>query len=1553
MLSNARERSEYSNCSSCGCKADFGFLLPAWLYRSAQDEWFSQRPVLFPRQVSIDSDSHFRKPAGLGREDVSSINRCFNMLKRRCLGGVPPDFVPENFTIANVKKGWNPPSKTGSKSVPTFENLLGNDSVVEIDRTSNRKLVQNRKWDNQKEQAESIPVLAEIHYLPPFSKAPAESKAKKSKAASKKQPPISYEESVCPSPNLCLELVQQRLRNGYYRQKNGLIDDLQEAYVTSVLLVLSKQTSHKFGPNLSIKKLARFLNKNVTTKNPFSKKGKKKSECDDAAKKGPEQSKEQEIWTDKIQQVRSLYAMALVSVSETPYVESIFGTTSKKGAAARAPGEPSEQQQRFKATRQKLDLLLAALSRDPCLNRDKALRGATVFGSQEGNVFPSISLKIVSSSSLTVDKGELQPIVFSPQEYANQEDLVRYFFGKPGRMEACGRCQVYRRSMLVCRVQRGHSNQDFSWEHIMSGTGGADGLLYSLRTGNPPIPLPSDAIRVGNSRPIEISREAANKEEPIEPTQTTAASTQEDNEKGKEELEQLEKAGQALALAQKLLVDAKKESELPVRLADKFIRTTFPIDPADGHYNYCIICGLSGDVICCENCPIVMHPGCAGSENVPEGDWFCLKCTTADNAKPKEDGTMEAQKSETTAGAATGTSSVEAKEQENPKRLTAVNAKLKEGETTEATVAAGTSPEEAEESTDQENPKCHAADNARLKKDGTIEAQKSESITGAAMGTSPAKAKESKEQENPKHLTTDNAKLKEDETIETLKNETTTRAAGTSPAEAKESKEQENPKRLTVDNAKLKEDETIEALKNETTTGAAAAGRSPAEAEESTDQANPKRLAADNAKPKEVATNETTTGAAVGTCPEETKEPKDHENPKESIDVGGSNLPTGEAMRKQLEDLLHDLRNYRHSHNPPRYKKKEDREDIGPSGFSEERIVTKKNAIENAELESAEEGSSPRRSRRKPEFLIEETGEEGDKQHQAGEATKPIGVGSKVSKAFGATGQYMGMVKALPTDNYPFFNVRYEDGDEEDMDETELRRVLIFIKSPRKRKQSVEAEETPRKRGRPRKSLGDTERPGRTGRSRRSGVSVLETLSPDRVEYRPGTRVVPKKNKWQDKPGTIVRSVERHTWEVKFDDGKNRGTFKSQQLAFLDNGYESGEDDDGDVDDNEDDHDGYQQPSRATVGQQVFKKGVRVLPKKLVWQDKLGTIIGAVAKFTWKVKFDDGVDRGTFKSQQLIFAEKEPEAEVENVDEGGGDDDQQKSEVRVEFKPGARVVPKSKVYQNEPGTIVRSVGRHKWELKFDDGVDRGTFKSQQLVFADASSDVQDDVQDDSDREGGATRKEFREGVRVVPKKNVYRNKPGMIVRSVGRHTWAVKFDDGEDRGTFKSQQLAFATEQPEIQEEADIIGGGGMDDDVEVEAGRYEEEEPQESPRSRRGRSRTDPVPATTESPRSRRGRSRTHTAATRTESPTRRGRSRTNLVAARTDSPTRKGRSRSRNVPEQAGSVVETRTSRKRGRPSQSPKTKADSAEPNDDEEDTAATPRQSKRQRKRRTFS
>ena len=1426
MLSNARERSEYSNCSSCGCKADFGFLLPAWLYRSAQDEWFSQRPVLFPRQVSIDSDSHFRKPAGLGREDVSSINRCFNMLKRRCLGGVPPDFVPENFTIANVKKGWNPPSKTGSKSVPTFENLLGNDSVVEIDRTSNRKLVQNRKWDNQKEQAESIPVLAEIHYLPPFSKAPAESKAKKSKAASKKQPPISYEESVCPSPNLCLELVQQRLRNGYYRQKNGLIDDLQEAYVTSVLLVLSKQTSHKFGPNLSIKKLARFLNKNVTTKNPFSKKGKKKSECDDAAKKGPEQSKEQEIWTDKIQQVRSLYAMALVSVSETPYVESIFGTTSKKGAAARAPGEPSEQQQRFKATRQKLDLLLAALSRDPCLNRDKALRGATVFGSQEGNVFPSISLKIVSSSSLTVDKGELQPIVFSPQEYANQEDLVRYFFGKPGRMEACGRCQVYRRSMLVCRVQRGHSNQDFSWEHIMSGTGGADGLLYSLRTGNPPIPLPSDAIRVGNSRPIEISREAANKEEPIEPTQTTAASTQEDNEKGKEELEQLEKAGQALALAQKLLVDAKKESELPVRLADKFIRTTFPIDPADGHYNYCIICGLSGDVICCENCPIVMHPGCAGSENVPEGDWFCLKCTTADNAKPKEDGTMEAQKSETTAGAAMGTSSVEAKEQENPKRL-------------------------------------------------------------------------------------------------------------------------------TVDNAKLKEDETIEALKNETTTGAAAAGTSPEVAEESTDQANPKRTAADNAKPKEVATNETTTGAAVGTCPEETKEPKDHENPKESIDVGGSNLPTGEAMRKQLEDLLHDLRNYRHSHNPPRYKKKEDREDIGPSGFSEERIVTKKNAIENAELESAEEGSSPRRSRRKPEFLIEETGEEGDKQHQAGEATKPIGVGSKVSKAFGATGQYMGMVKALPTDNYPFFNVRYEDGDEEDMDETELRRVLIFIKSPRKRKQSVEAEETPRKRGRPRKSLGDTERPGRTGRSRRSGVSVLETLSPDRVEYRPGTRVVPKKNKWQDKPGTIVRSVERHTWEVKFDDGKNRGTFKSQQLAFLDNGYESGEDDDGDVDDNEDDHDGYQQPSRATVGQQVFKKGVRVLPKKLVWQDKLGTIIGAVAKFTWKVKFDDGVDRGTFKSQQLIFAEKEPEAEVENVDEGGGDDDQQKSEVRVEFKPGARVVPKSKVYQNEPGTIVRSVGRHKWELKFDDGVDRGTFKSQQLVFADASSDVQDDVQDDSDREGGATRKEFREGVRVVPKKNVYRNKPGMIVRSVGRHTWAVKFDDGEDRGTFKSQQLAFATEQPEIQEEADIIGGGGMDDDVEVEAGRYEEEEPQESPRSRRGRSRTDPVPATTESPRSRRGRSRTNTAATRTESPTRRGRSRTNLVAARTDSPTRKGRSRSRNVPEQAGSVVETRTSRKRGRPSQSPKTKADSAEPNDDEEDTAATPRQSKRQRKRRTFS
>ncbi|KAI2499089.1 TPL-binding domain in jasmonate signaling [Fragilaria crotonensis] len=189
--------------------------------------------------------------------------------------------------------------------------------------------------------------------------------------------------------------------------------------------------------------------------------------------------------------------------------------------------------------------------------------------------------------------------------------------------------------MLACRVQRGHLNQDFNWDDIMTGVGGIEGLLYTLRYGNPPPPSSSEAqpqaVHVSEEPPSDL----ASKSEAS--LQHDAAKAEEDAAKDTQALRLLASASRALLLAETLLASTKKAAELPPRLSDEFIRNSFPIDPADGHYNYCSICGLSGDVICCEKCPVVMHAPCAGSDRVPEGDWFCSKCNASDTKESKLD----------------------------------------------------------------------------------------------------------------------------------------------------------------------------------------------------------------------------------------------------------------------------------------------------------------------------------------------------------------------------------------------------------------------------------------------------------------------------------------------------------------------------------------------------------------------------------------------------------------------------------------------------------------------------------------------------------------------------------------------------------------------------------------------------------------------------------------------------------------------------------------------------------------------------------------------------
>ncbi|KAK9866623.1 hypothetical protein WJX84_000859 [Apatococcus fuscideae] len=49
--------------------------------------------------------------------------------------------------------------------------------------------------------------------------------------------------------------------------------------------------------------------------------------------------------------------------------------------------------------------------------------------------------------------------------------------------------------------------------------------------------------------------------------------------------------------------------------------------PDDFNDEFCHICALQGDLLCCEGCPAVAHAVCLGLTEAPQGDWYCPLCT--------------------------------------------------------------------------------------------------------------------------------------------------------------------------------------------------------------------------------------------------------------------------------------------------------------------------------------------------------------------------------------------------------------------------------------------------------------------------------------------------------------------------------------------------------------------------------------------------------------------------------------------------------------------------------------------------------------------------------------------------------------------------------------------------------------------------------------------------------------------------------------------------------------------------------------------------------------
>lgn len=620
-------------CNACGLDVDASFVRPTWIPLANQGSTGSESAELtsyLTPDASSFAENPFANPTGIPEQSITSIGRCLDVLKRRCLDGVPANHVDPRLTTANVKDGFSPPAAKIGRNLPTFDRLL---TRVELGDNENVTIGMGHT------DKRNVALLAEANYLPQWTLSLSEGMRKKTNPNSIAQRRALHE-TLSPNPNFCLELIQARLRGGYYRNIIGLAHDIQEAYVSSVLLLLARPAARKVQP-ISIRRIAKAL---ASTKDlvSFAKTNSKatskkaapvvKLEEKETAKNSALSNEEQE-WFEQLFHIRKLYATALASVLQPECTERVFGVvppkTKPKAAAKKKPAAfDAEKEQAFMKARNTLGFIFETLLiKDPCGNRPVAaswnpsVKVRIRFTGQEpqkkgGKRASNAKLPMSGEDSRPVDDVDTtKPLVFESSDYEFNEDLVTLFFGKPLKMSRCGRCSAHGRSIMMCRVRRKHELPDFDWLTVFQGSGGLDGLLHTLRTGEPPGEFmsagsvanrpenqPSGAsVNVGG----DLSNAVVGKVDPIAI---------------------LEKAKKAVMFADQVLAKAEKFSKAPVRLSEEFVKHSFPIDPDDDHYNYCILCGLIGDVICCEGCPNVVHPRCVNLEDIPDEDWYCSRC---------------------------------------------------------------------------------------------------------------------------------------------------------------------------------------------------------------------------------------------------------------------------------------------------------------------------------------------------------------------------------------------------------------------------------------------------------------------------------------------------------------------------------------------------------------------------------------------------------------------------------------------------------------------------------------------------------------------------------------------------------------------------------------------------------------------------------------------------------------------------------------------------------------------------------------------------------------
>ena len=623
FVKSDREHGKASTCK-CGLSDSESYLRPL------VDAEPRQEGELFAKCDDVLSEAR--------QEDICLL---LDLLKRRCLLEIAPSFVDTELTKVTVKHGYKPmSSKGGLRNLQKYDHLL----LAQVGCLPNSTMTTRGVPKKPSAHDAARERLAYCGFLPYWSGSALAAEDEKRTC-----------ETVVPLPSLCIELVQIRLRNGFYRYVAALENDLIESFVTAAVLSIRSSVSRKKSP-VSMKRVARTMASNKGTPSA--------NEGADASNK-PRVLDEETDLADHLRIVRDLYATALVAVSDTAQMSLLLGLSQpvERPLNSMPVVDPEQDPARAEA-RQKLSSLLLAVGKDELQNtfpvqnvisgptarltlrcggeivsytrkvrrtdhvvapwRRKDIKVKFLCGGKTFHFDQALDCEDETSASDRTEKCDMRQvretsIAIETSDFEVSDDLARCFFGRMGRRQPCARCMARRRSLLSCRVKRAHSNIDYDWASTFKGLGGIDGLLRALH---------AEGMASTSASCSEANERDALEYTEREPSGDTVVKDADDP--GQVDVsdprEYLVEAEAALQLSRTLHREAVLFSEAPERLDKDFIEAYFPVDPSDGHYIYCIVCGLSGDLLCCDGCPNVLHGKCASLSEVPDGEWFCEEC---------------------------------------------------------------------------------------------------------------------------------------------------------------------------------------------------------------------------------------------------------------------------------------------------------------------------------------------------------------------------------------------------------------------------------------------------------------------------------------------------------------------------------------------------------------------------------------------------------------------------------------------------------------------------------------------------------------------------------------------------------------------------------------------------------------------------------------------------------------------------------------------------------------------------------------------------------------